>query len=183
MAFVKATRSGGALNPIPDCYLDIPMGGKKNRIEFKVLPDISDQKTANYSAELVMGRSSPMKNYIASDERTIGVVFHFVITEEGDALKNMKSLRLLQGMVYPRDSSQDVPFLPPPVCQLRCGRLLGDQPLCVVMKSYSVKMPTDVAWDETHFCPVKFDVDTNWDVVYASSALPGSDRIVQFGEL
>jgi hypothetical protein len=49
------------------------------------------------------------------------------------------------------------------------------------LKSYSVKFPTDVVWDQDFYVPYKFDVDTSWDVVYRSSELPGQERIAQLG--
>lgn len=192
MAFVKATWPGGELNNIQGCSLTIPSFGTKDEkgkrkfegqiIQFNILPDISDQKSASYTTDLIMGRSSPMKNYVASDERTLGIVFHFIVTKSGDAEKNIEKVRLLQAMVYPReaDAQMNAPFMPPPVCQFQCGKLLSADALCVVLKNYSIKLPTDVAWDENLLCPVKFDLDTNWDVVYASSELPGANSIITF---
>jgi hypothetical protein len=90
MAFVKATMDGGALNKIEGCSLTIPKFGSGQEaftgqtILFKILPDISDQKSASYTTELIMGRSSPMKSYVASDERTLGIIFHFIATQYGD---------------------------------------------------------------------------------------------------
>ena len=51
----------------------------------------------------------------------------------------------------------------------------------MILKSYSVKFPTDIAWDESTLLPYKFDVDTSWDVVYKSMDLPGQERIFQTG--
>jgi hypothetical protein len=53
--------------------------------------------------------------------------------------------------------------------------------LCVVLRRYSVKLPTDVAWDEETYCPYKFDLETEWEVVYTSSDLPGAERIFSTG--
>ena len=67
----------------------------------------------------------------------------------------------------------------------------GDE-LCVILKNYSVKFPTDVSWLNENsnfgqsgygnFTPMKFDVETTWDVVYASSELPGQERIYALGK-
>jgi hypothetical protein len=59
--------------------------------------------------------------------------------------------------------------------------LLGAEPLCVVLRNYTVKFPTDVAWDENFYCPYKFDVETTWEAVYKSSDLPGQERIFTSG--
>ena len=186
MGFIKATVEGGALNTIEGCSLTIPKFGSFSGKEvlFKILPDISDSKTASYSTDLVMGRSSPMKSYVASDERQIGIVFHFVVADRLDIYSNIETVRMLQAMVYPRDGDDKlgVPFIPPPVCNFWCGYLLSSsaEPLCVVLKNYSLKIPTDVAWEADLLCPVKFDLDTTWDVVYASSELPGANKIIRF---
>ena len=186
MGFVKATVEGGALKPIDGCSLIIPKFGDfpGKEVFFNILPDISDSKTASYSTDLVMGRSSPMKSYVASDERQIGIVFHFIVAGRSDIYTNIETVRMIQAMAYPRDSDDKlgVPFIPPPVCSFWCGRLLSSSTnrLCVVLKNYSLKIPTDVAWDADLLCPVKFDLDTNWDVVYASSELPGANKIIKF---
>jgi len=182
----KATFSGGNLAPIDQCYLFIPSIGNipPRRIIFKILPDITDQKGADYSDESVIGRSSPLKTYSSSQNRTIGMQIHFVISQPEERLINLQHLRAIESCVYPRTgaaSGSNAPFVPPPICQIKCGNLLGDSPLCVVLKSYSVKFPTEVAWDETYFTPFKFDVDTNWDVVYRTSDLPGQARIFNSG--
>lgn len=146
------------------------------------LPDISDSKSANYNDEPVIGRSFPLKTYSHSDNRSISLQIHLFITKPDDAVTNLEYLRALESCVYPRDFVQSVPYQPPPVCQIFCGQLLGKDPLCVVLKQYSVKFPTDVAWDETYYTPWKFDVDTTWDVVYSSNALPGQERILAWGK-
>ena len=176
---MKATLSGGPLVPINDCWLSIP---PSSPIVFNVLPDITDQKGADYSDESVIGRSSPLKTYSSSQNRTIGMQIHFVVSRPQDVAVNLDHLKLIESAVYPRTGVlANAPFVPPPVCQIKCGQLLADEPLCVVLKSYSVKFPTEVAWSETTFCPFKFDVDTNSDVVYKTSDLPGQFRILASG--
>lgn len=144
------------------------------------LPDISDSKTAVYNSEAIMGRSFPMYTYSHSADRNISIQLHYFVTEPGDAVENLQDLRWLQSAVYPRES-KDAPYLPPPVCQLKCGSLLATEAICVVLQSYSVKFPTEVAWDEDTFCPFRFDVDTSWLVVYTSSDLPYQSRIIKSG--
>ena len=174
----KATSIGGGLQKIPDCYVEIPNKGK---ISFNILPDITDAKAANFVGEPIMGRATPMKSFSHSEDRTFNITMHFMSTNRNDAQTNMKNLRLIQSIAYPRDAQNDMPYLPPPICKIKCGKLLADEAICAVMKSYSVKFPTDVAWDSENYMPVKFDVDTTWDVVYLSSNLPGQERIMTLG--
>lgn len=178
---MKAT-TNGKLNYIPDCYISIP--GFGNPITLKSLPDISDGKQASYNSENIMGRSNPMYTYSHSGDRNISMQLHFFITEEGDALKNLNTLRQLQSALYPREGKGGAPYMPPCVCTIKCGNLLSDDPLSVVLQSYSVKFPTEVAWwegEEGQYCPYRFDVDTSWLVVYRSSDLPYANRIFNTG--
>lgn len=174
-----ATIIGGALVPIEDCYIAIPVGGYGDfTLTFKVLPDISESKTVSYNDEQVIGRASPLKTYAQSDNRTLSVQIHMVVSEESDIEYNLAALRAIQSAAYPREGKNGAPFVPPPVCRIKCGRLLSEgRELCVVLKSYSVKFPTEIAWDEETFVPYKFDIDTSWDVVYKSADLPGQERI------
>lgn len=185
-----ATRTGGPLVPIENCYIDIPYnysdgpvlaGNPVFRLKMKVLPEISDSKSANYSDEPLMGRSFPLKTYSHSDNRAISMTIHMIVSEPEDLTYNLRALRAIQSAVYPRHSFGDAPYVPPPVCKIRCGRLLAESDLCVVLKQYTVKFPTEVAWDENSFVPFKFDIDTSWETVYKSSDLPGAERIFQFG--
>jgi len=85
-------------------------------------------------------------------------------------------------VAYPQDqTSSGAPFEPPPVCRLRCGSLLSSGEICAILRSYSVRFPTDVPWDENTYLPYKFDVDTSWEAVYSSDDLPGQERILQLG--
>lgn len=177
-----ATIVGGALVPIDDCYIIIPTGSEEFELKFKVLPEISDSKTASYNDEQVIGRASPLKTYAQSDNRTISVQIHMVVSESSDVEYNLSAMRAIQSAVYPRNGDNGAPFVPPPVCRIKCGKLLSSsEELCVVLKSYSVKFPTEIAWDEQTLLPYKFDIDTSWDVVYKSADLPGQDRIFTSG--
>lgn len=180
-----ATTIGGALVAIPNCYIKIPRPPgpwieSEFTLQFKILPEISDSKSASYSDEPVMGRSSPVKTYSHSDNRQITMLIHMMVTSPEDLSYNLEALRAVQSAVYPRHGMNS-PFVPPPVCRIKCGRLLAETDLCVVLKNYNVKFPTEVAWDEDSFVPFKFDIDTSWEVVYKSSDLPGSERIFQVG--
>lgn len=180
-----ATIIGGPLVPIKDCYVIIPCedcggygGNGEFLVEFKVLPDISDQKTATYNDETVIGRSSPLKTYAQSDSRSISMQIHMVVSSAEDVDYNLAAMRAIQSAVYPRKGHNGAPFVPPPICRMKCGRLLAEgEELCVILKSYGVKFPTEIAWDESTYLPYKFDIDTTWDVVYKSVDLPGQERI------
>jgi len=177
-----ATNIGGALVPIKDCYIVVPFKSRDFTLEFYVLPDISDSKTASYNDEAAIGRASPIKTYAQSDNRSISVTIHMIVSKQSDVEYNLIALRAIQSAVYPRESSNGAPFVPPPICRIKCGKLLADEEdLCVILKNYSVKFPTEVSWDEEFFTPYKFDIDTTWDVVYKSNDLPGQDRIFASG--
>lgn len=181
-----ATIRGGALKEIPDCRILIPCSGEgckkpEYELKFKVLPEIGDTKTASYNDEAVIGRSSPIKTYGQSDNRTITVQIHMVVSKWTDIDNNLEALRAIQSAVYPRVGDNGAPFVPPPICRIKCKKLLADDDLCVILKSYSVKFPTEVAWDYSTFVPYKFDIETSWDVVYKSSDLPGQNRIFKSG--
>lgn len=181
---MKATNNG-SLNPILDCEIKIPgagVNGAMGIIKLNNLPDISDSKSAVYNSEAIIGRSFPLYTYSHSADRSINIQLHFFIVNEDDGQRNLQSLRMIQSAVYPRDGADiGAPFKPPPICTIQCGDLLAKKPLCAVLQSYSVKFPTEVAWDEVTLCPYRFDVDTNWLIVYTSSELPFQDRIVNYG--
>lgn len=174
----KATKPGGDLIEIQDCYIHIPGGGILYQ---KILPDISDSKGASFPEEPLMGRATPLKTYSHSETRSISWTMHFMTCKKGDGKDNLMTLRAIESCVYPKDQSGSSPYEPPNLCRIRCGDLLGDDELCVAMKSYSVKFPPDVAWDED-LIPYKFDVDMSFDVVYDSNDLPGADRILTSGQ-
>jgi hypothetical protein len=171
----KATNHNGKLAVLEKCYVDIPNATK---IPINTLPDIGDSKNAVYNADSIIGRASPLHTYHYSDTRMISIQFHFVVQEKEDIQKNLSYLRAIQSASYPRVGDANLPFRPPPICKLRCGNLLSvESDLCVVLQQYSVRFPTDVAWDPETYCPYKFDVDTSWWVVYSSPALPDQSKI------
>jgi hypothetical protein len=174
----KGTNQKGSLNPINECKLEIPGG---ETIVLDNLPTISDTKSAQYNAESIIGRSSPLHTYHYSDTRVISISFHFFIVNKGDGAKNIDHLRAICSCSYPREGDSNSSFVPPPICKFKCGKLLAEEDLCVVLQSYNVRFPDDVAWDAETLCPYKFDVDTTWWVVYNSSDLPYMSRILRSG--
>lgn len=176
----EATIPGGELIDIENCYIFVPGRGK---IVMHSLPDITDSKSASYNDEPIIGRSFPLKTFSHSENRSIGMQVHFYVRKRADIGINIWNLRALESALYPRgtESGINAPFIPPPVCKIKCGSLLADDELCVILKSCSVKFPTDVPWDEEYLVPYKFDVDLSWEVVYRTSQLPGQSRILISG--
>lgn len=174
----KATLTGGKLSDLDKCYVIIPGFGK---ITLNNLPDISDSKSAAYNDEPVIGRASPLKTYSHSENRSISMQIHFYVQDAEDVFLNIAYTRAIQSATYPRNGSGDLIYKPPPICRLRCGNLLADDDLCVILRSCSVKYPADVAWDEVTYTPYKIDVDTTWEAVYKTSNLPGQECILRSG--
>lgn len=169
-------------------------GGSEMReflIGFQCLPDISDTKEAVYTDEAVMGRATPMKTYSHSGPRVITIGMHLYTVTEDDIYYNLQLLRVLQSCVYPQDRDDrneegkhtgiTFPYVPPIIGQLKIASLLGELPLCAVLRNYNVKYDPTVAWDETTGIPYKFDIDTTWEAVYNSTNLPNSWRIMGSG--
>jgi hypothetical protein len=173
----KATDLNGILQEIEDCYIQI---SKSIKIPMRITPDISDGKGATYGDETSIGRSFPIKTFSHGENRTIGWTAHFMVCEKGDIEKNLNYLRQIQSLVYPRDGGS-VPYAPPPVCTIRCGKLLGESDICAVLKNYSVKFPPDVPWDYETKLPYKFSIDMSWEIVYKTNDLPGQERILMWG--
>ena len=190
-----STFPSGDLVPIEKCVLNIPnvpraLSGvpvgplqdtTSGMIVMDNLPEISDTKSAVYNNEPIIGRSFPLYTYHYSSDRTISLQIHFFIRKDGDAETNLGNLRKIQSAAYPREGSFGAPFTPPVICTFECGKMLADGPLCVILQNYSVKFPTDVAYDEVTLCPYRFDVDTSWWVVYTSCKLPNASQIIKSG--
>jgi len=178
---MKATNDkDGSLNEIVDCYISIPEFDD-GLVLMKILPDISDSKSANYSDESAIGRSFPIKNYAYSENRTISWTIHFMICKKGDKEQILKQIKLFESLVYPSKSKE--PYSPPPICRLKCGRILAEEELCCILKSYSIKFPTDVAWDNTGntYLPYKLDMDLSFEVIYDTEDLPYAEDIRLLG--
>lgn len=189
----KATTTNkGRLNPISNCWIEIPREDRSRngslRIVMDNLPDISDSKSATYSDEVAIGRSTPFKNYSHSDNRTISWTCHFFTTSNStssgtNAKQILLYLRTLEACTYPMTKSTGgAPYAPPPICHIKCGKLLSEEkPICAILKSYSVKFDTSLPWDEESCLPYKIDVDLQFEVVYNQSDLPGAEHIMKFG--
>lgn len=166
-------QSNPALQSITDCYIVSPNGFP---ITARVLPEITDSKSASYADEPIIGRSFGAKTFGHGENRSINVKWHFVLVEQGDDTAALQFIREMQSFVYPMNDP--APYAPPPILQIKCGSLLASDALCVVMKSYSINFPTEVPWSPDTFLPYKFDMDMNFDVVYQTSSLPGQEDIM-----
>lgn len=174
---MKASTPTGQLVPLEGCYIKIPKL-LSDPIIMDILPDIGDNKGAQYADEQGIGRTMPFKTYQNSDTRTISWTMHMLVTQRSDFAKYRKYIRALQAAVYPMDGG--TPYAPPPICRIKCYGLLEEE-LCCIMKSYSIKYDTTVPWDEIEGLPYKMDIDLNFEVVYNQSQLPGAEKIFQFG--
>lgn len=175
----KATETFGKLNYIEKCKITIG----DYELKLKILPEITDTKRATYTDTTIIGRSFPIKTYSHSDNRVIGMRLHFLVVDPsaGDVEAIIEDLYAIESAVYPRDGS---PYKPPPVCKIECGKILGTDPLCVILESYNASFPTNVVWDEALMVPYYFTLDTTWHVVYASDSevgLPYQEKILSDG--
>jgi hypothetical protein len=185
---MKATIDG-SLNPIPNCYIEIPTKSGTYTITMNNLPDVSDTKSAIYNNEGIIGRSFPIYTYSHSGDRQINMQIHFFAVERSDVDKNIQDLRAIQSAVYPREGLGKTPYRPPAICKMKCGNLLAGNPLqdkspedlCVILQSYSVKFPTEVAFDSETITPYRFDVETSWLTAYSAEQLPFANRIYETG--
>ncbi len=187
-----ATREGGSLIPIDDCYIIIPaftpiqareIQPRSTKIPMTILPDISDRKSVNYADESGIGRSMPFKSFQSSENRSISWTIHWIVCKETDSDQILRWLRALESCTYPVQRN-NLPYTPPPICQIRCGNLLSSDnagPLYAILKEYSVKFDTNVPWDEKNLLPTKLDVDLTFDVVYGMDDLPYADKILRDG--
>lgn len=186
---MKATQPKGGLVPISGCYIDISDLGVT--IPMYILPDISDSKSVSYPDENGMGRSMPFKSFQNSENRTISWTAHFLITNSssngasgaGVSAEDLITwLRAIEACTYPQDGQNGAPYTPPPICKLKCGRILSESDeICSIMKSYNVKFDPGVPWDEDSFMPYKLDIDMTFDVIYDQSSLPGASQIMGSG--
>lgn len=169
----RATDSSGRLQELAKCRIITPWG----TIRMKILPEITDSKGANYQNEPIPGRTTPVPTYAYSEPRTINTDLTFAVTHCDDIFDNLQYYRWIQALTYPGGPGGGAPFVPPPVCKIVCGKMLGDNGVCVVLKNYSCKIPTDVAWDIETYVPYKFTVSCQWEVVYACKDLPTHNKI------
>ncbi len=185
----KATNSNSSnINPIEGCYILIPGTNGTVQVRFNYMPSLSDQKKANYNEEPIIGRTMPLLTYSHSSTRTISFDITLITTnkssslvnEPGNLTYNIRVLRALESLTYPRvegASNPLPPFRPPPVCKIRCGEALSPDELCVVLDSYSTKIEPTVPLEPETLFPLKLSISTNWFVVYRSDQLPGQERI------
>ncbi len=190
---MRATTLDGRLVPMDDCYLQSdlaangPLYGGTSSVQmfFDNIPDINDKKSAKYNDETGIGRTAPIKAYANSENRGLSVDAHFFVQEDGSGQNNqsaqgiLRTLRWLEAHVYPKRAV--APYAPPPIMQFKCKKIISEQPLCVVLNSYTVKFDAAVPWDEETGIPYKVDVSLDFEVVYDSASLPYAEDIVVTG--
>ena len=167
----KATIPGGDLNEIEDCYIEV-VGYET--IPMTILPDISDSKSANYTNENAIGRTSPFIIFANGELRTVSWTCHWIVKKSEDPETYLRYIRTLQSACYPENMTGH----PPPLCRIKCGRVLSAGELCCVLKNYSIKFDTSVPWDESTMIPYKLDIDLQFDVVYDQTSLPIASDII-----
>jgi hypothetical protein len=177
---MKATDANGLLTQIEGCTISIPGAGT---LIPRILPEISDSKSASYTDEVVIGRSFPIKTFSHADNRVFSVRWHFLIINAQTRTEAVNGLKAIQSCVYPYDQSANgsTPYAPPAICKLSCKRLFAtgkDEAICAVLRRYAVSYPTEVGWDEETYLPYKFSVEMEWEAVFASTNLPGRDKII-----
>lgn len=179
---MKATERFGQLKELPSCDIIIP-GAEK--IQLYVLPEMSDRKGLNYEDLPVVGRALPITTFSHGENRTVTMKIHLLtLNEEGpNSIKdNMRILRTLQSMAYPRNGDAGRPYLPPPLAQIRVGSRLTSQSggyVCAMLREVNVTYPTDVAVDPVTMLPYKFEIDLTWQIVFPSNQLPGHETIMK----
>jgi hypothetical protein len=176
----KATENSGRMQKLVKCKIITPYNdgmGNAIVIELRVLPEITDSKGATYQNETIPGRASPVPTFSHGDPRSISTELTFLVMTCADIEENLRNLRTIESLVYPGDAGAGSPYSPPPVCKFICGKLLGDNGVCVILKSYSVRFQSDVAWDTATYCPYKFTVSCQWEVVYNCANLPTNSMI------
>jgi len=193
--FIATDPGSYNLVPVPDCWIELPrsafqfefefLGRNVNvildqKIELYSLPEITDAKEAIYSDQTIQGRSSPVKTYSYSSNRTISFTIHLYVTTKADIRRNLGIIRAISALTHPEYNNT---YLPPKVAKMKCGKLLGNNPISVILRSYEITYETEVQWfwDEEieTYMPLHVSIPTQWDVVYDWKKLPGHDDVIK----
>jgi hypothetical protein len=180
------------LAQLKDCYIRVPQ-----LLDFNIgiipitapfyifmnnLPDITDTHDAQFGDQNGIGRSMPLKTFGQGGPRVINWTVNFIAETEEEAERNLTKFRALAACTYPRKITRnDMPYMPPPMVYIKCGKLLANEELCAVVKSYNVKWPKDVPWTEKYYIPYRFEVAVTLEVVYVAGNMPGAERIFTRG--
>jgi hypothetical protein len=179
---MKATTDTGILRFIDDCYIQV---GSLAPIGMYIMPEIQDSHGASYSVQNGIGRSLPAYTFGNGEARTIGWTIHLYADYPDRLLFNLQTLRIIESCTYPRIGTGNLPFVPPSICKLKCGAVLGTYEIAAVLKNYNVTFPVDVQWSTNipgyGSIPYKFDITCQFEVVYDASQLPGAERIITDG--
>lgn len=165
------------------CSLTIPGAEGGGTFYLRVLPQIGDGKTANYTSQTVFGRSNPIRSYGESGPRTISVSWTIFNTDKETTEENFNLVRALQAAVHPKYTGGKNAYEPPPLCQFTCGIMLsGDagqsEPMNVLITSYKFGYGNDCLYND-HMLPFKIDVSVEMEVAYSQRILPGFDDVLK----
>lgn len=181
---MKSTQPNGFLNTLNNkCYIEIP---GHQTIHLRILPEISDRKSAKYSDESVIGRSTPLKSYSHSDNRTLSLKLQFLSLNKYELQENLYNYYAISSLTYPRSGEEiQGPYAPPSICKLRCGDMLrpvnfvgGNPGLSVILDSYDLNIPKDIVRDDETLIPYYFTLSTTWNVVYPAGNLPNQEDVM-----
>ena len=170
---MKATDATGVLVPIPNFYLKV---GTRIMSPRMIPTNINDTKSATYQNEGIPGRTTPIKYYTGSEPRIISFNWPFFMSNEITKKEAIDYLKIFKSLVYPR-SSTTAAYAPPTICKFKCGQITENQELCVILTNYSLGFGNTTVWD-AELLPISFEVGLNFEVVYASSNLPGSEKMI-----
>lgn len=163
---MKATSGTGNLEIIKDIIFEI--GGEK--ADIYAVPEISESKSAKYNDIGIMGRSTPLKSYSYSDNKSIDVTFFCHSIDAITLEANKKLLRMVRSSVYPVYSG----YVPPKVGYLKIFDILEND---IVGNSYSLTYGNQYAWKDEQL-PIYMEIRANFHAVWPHSDLPGFDDII-----
>lgn len=169
--FGRKGSTGGNLTNIPTCIFTVPGAGS---FQLKVVPTISDSKSANYASQTIYGRSNPVRSYSESGPRTITIGWSVFNTDE-DIENNIKLIRAIQASVHPKYQ-----YDPPPICKLQCGKLLSSGVVDVLVTNYKFNYSNDCVYNDD-LIPFQIDIDLDLEVAYSQANLPGFNDVYPSG--
>lgn len=203
---MNATTRYGALQTIAGMFIEIPSAKldiphfvheptraiqdlkegatTTNRIYFETLPEITENKSATYNDEIVLGRSSPVKTFAHGDNRVITLTMNFIATHESDFIRYRQYMFAIASAAHPR---YEQGYAPPDICKIQIGGILGNDPVSCVLRNYDFNTENTTFWydrdaqDEAErnamYMSMRFSINTNWDVVYSYESLPSNTDV------
>ncbi len=140
------------------------------------LPDIDEDKDAQFADAEVLGRSSPIPSYKSSGYKQLNVTFHLHSTSKLMAEYNVRFIRAMRSFVYPQYENT---YLPPYVGKFKCGPLWrgrGGGGMNFLLSNYSFGASSENVWPD--LIPVTIAFRCSMKIVYPYSQLPGAADVV-----